>query len=326
MLKVVSPMPRTLDRAKWHKPLVSIIVTHYNYSVHLEDCLLSILDQTHDNWECVVVDDASEVGEKMAAEEIVKNIGDPRIRIWMLNENIGQIAAFYAGLDQTSGEFVCGLDPDDRYCETFLAEMVAAHLNKIRYCPVISCDQYLIRNNQVITGVRGPLASRLNLEGLEVGVPVTDLLRWFPPSLTGWLWSSTSSLMFRRPVLAAMKPHRELGYHGDLDGYIATGAHMLGGAMFLMKTLTYRGVHENNDWLRGDVWGLSQRARRLPGRAARTRADVIEAIIANDYGLDLPAQARPPVKRSLPQRLRRSIAKRWKRWTAASEAVKTAKA
>jgi glycosyltransferase involved in cell wall biosynthesis len=311
MLKVIAPMPKTLDRAAWHKPLVSIIVTHHNYGAHLEDCLRSLLDQTHTNWECVVVDDASSDTEHDIAKLLVGKLGEPRIRFHALDENVGQIPAFYAGLDQTSGEFVCALDPDDRYGETFLAEMVAAHLNPIRYCPLIACDQLLMRDNQVITGVQSAHASRLVLEGIETGIPVAEHLRWFPASLPGWHWATTSSMMFRRPALMAMKPRRELGYRGDLDAYIAPGAHMLGGSMFLMKSLIYRGVHENNDWLRSDVWGQSQ-CSKLPVRGAKVRVDVEEAIIGNGYGRDLVRAKQG--KRNLPQRLRRSLAKRWVRW------------
>jgi glycosyltransferase involved in cell wall biosynthesis len=304
-------MPKTLNRAQWHKPLVSIIVTHHNYSAHLEGCLRSMLDQTHDNWECVVVDDASEVSEMMAAEGIVKNIGDPRIRIWILNENIGQIPAFYEALKITSGEFVCALDPDDRYGETFLAEMVAAHLNPIRYCPLIACDQHLMRDDQVITGVQTAHASRVMLDGVDVGTRVTDGLRWFPASLPGWHWATTSSMMFRRPALVAMRPNKPLAYKRQIDAYLAPGAHMLGGSMFLMKPLIYRGVHAGNGWQREDVWGQSQAPKLMP-IGKQCRDDALEAIIANGYGRDL--ERAKLGKRNLPQRLKRSLAKRWGRW------------
>jgi glycosyltransferase involved in cell wall biosynthesis len=316
MLKVVSPMPKPLDRAKWRKPLVSIIVTHHNYSAHLPDCLLSLIDQTHGNWECVVVDDGSEDTHRTIAELLVETMREPRIRFLALDENVGQIPAFFAGLDATKGEFVCPLDPDDRYGETFLAEMVAAHLNPVRYCPLIACDQHLLRGDQVITGVQTAHASRCMLEGVEAGTRVDDLLRWFPASLPGWHWSTTSSMMFRRPALLAMRPHKPLAYKRQIDAYLAPGAHMLGGSMFLMKALIYRGVHAGNDWQREDVWGQSQTPKSAP-IGAQCRADALDAIIANGHGRDL-ARARQG-KRNLPQRLKRSLAKRWRRWMGAPQ-------
>ena len=79
-----------LDRNQWHRPLVSIIVTHYNYSAHLKDALLSLLDQTHDNWECVVVDDGSEQAHRSAVEAIVDDIGSAKIRALLLPEKSGR--------------------------------------------------------------------------------------------------------------------------------------------------------------------------------------------------------------------------------------------
>lgn len=306
-LRLVDPMSKTLDRAAWHRPLVSIIVTHRNYSTHLEDCLLSLLDQTHDNWECVVVDDQSEAHEAGAVQRIINEIDDPRISYWLLEENAGQIPAFFVGLDNTRGEFVCPLDPDDRYGQTFLEEMVAAHLNPIRYCPLIACDQHLMRGNEVITGVQSAHASRFKLDGVEPGAEVADRLRWFPPNLPGWHWATTSSMMFRRPALLVMRPNKPLPYKRQLDAYLAPGAHMLGGSMFLMRPLIYRGVHDDNSWQRGDVWGHSQ-VPKGPLMGVQCRADVTEAIIANGFGADLARAQRG--KRNLPQRLMRSIAKR----------------
>jgi len=304
------PMPRQLDRAKWHKPLVSIIVTHHNYSDHLEDALLSLLDQTHENWECVVVDDGSDNTHRAIADLTVHTIAEARIRFHPLDENIGQIPAFFAGLEATTGEFVCALDPDDRYAANFLEEMVAAHLNPVRFVPLISCDQHLMRGGEVITGVATGHASKVLIDGELPGIAVTDVLRFFPAMIDKWHWSSTSGMMFRRPALAAMRPRRELGYKRQIDAYLAPGAHMLGGSMFLMRPLIYRMVHANNSWLREDVWGQSQSPKLAP-MGAQCRADVREAIIANGYEADL-ARAKQG-KRNLAQRLRRSIAKRWRR-------------
>jgi glycosyltransferase involved in cell wall biosynthesis len=310
-LKLVEPMPKTLDRDAWHKPLVSIIVTHHNYSAHLEDCLRSMLDQTHVNWECVVVDDASSDTHRAIADLLVETLREPRIRFLALDDNVGQIPAFYAGLDATSGEFVCALDPDDRYGKTFLEEMVAAHVNPIRAVPLVSCEQMLLRGNAVISGVVTGHASKLLADDDRVGHCRLPDLRFFPAMDTKWNWSSTSGMMFRRPALIALRPHRPLGYRGDLDAWVAPGAHMLGGSMFLNRPLIYRGIHGDNDWLREDFWSQSQRPKFEP-RGAKVRADVIEAIIANGYEADL-ARARQG-KRTLPQRLRRSMEKRWRRW------------
>jgi glycosyltransferase involved in cell wall biosynthesis len=224
-----------IDRDQWHNPLVSIVVTHFNYAEFLADAVASLLDQTYENWECVVVDDASTPEHLSAVREIIDELGSPKVRLLPLAENLGQIPAFYAGLNATKGEFVCLLDPDDRYAQTFLEEMVAAHQNPIRYGALVSCEQYLLRNNQVITGVQTAHMARIKLDGRAPGETIGSDLRFISAETPGWHWSTTSGMMFRRPALEAMRPHRELGYRGDADAYLAPGAHMLGGSMFLSK-------------------------------------------------------------------------------------------
>lgn len=311
-LRLVEPMPKTLDRAAWHKPLVSIIVTHHNYSAHLEDCVRSILDQTHENWECVVVDDASSDEEHDIAKQLVERMGDERFRFLALEENVGQIPAFFAGLDQTRGEFVCPLDPDDRYGETFLAEMVAAHNNVVRHVSLISCEQMLLlRGDQLISGVVTGHSFKAVM-GDDTGIRVLDHLHYFPATNEKWPWSSTSGMMFRRPALNAVRPNGGIRWKRQLDAWLAPGAHMLGGSMFLNKRLVYRGVHADNSWIRADVLGMGQSAR-MASVGAEIRADVREAIIANGHEADLARAKRG--KRTMAQRLGRSFAKRWARLT-----------
>jgi hypothetical protein len=187
--------------------------------------------------------------------------------------------------------------------------MVAAHLNPVRYAPLASCEQRLLRNNQVITGVwshAGATAGGTRVEWAD-GAD----LRFFFAADEGWHWSSTSAMMFRRPVLTAIRPNFSIGHHGDLDAYLAPGAHMLGGSMFLRSPLVYRGLHSANDWLREDTWGQFQTSK-APCRGRERRAQVRAAIIANGYGNDLTRAS--VKKRKLHHRLRRSILKRWNRF------------
>lgn len=319
-LRLVEPMPKTLDRAAWHKPLVSIIITHHNYSAHLEDCLRSILDQTHENWECVVVDDASSDEEHDIAKQLVERMGDERFRFLALEENVGQIPAFFAGLDQTRGEFVCLLDPDDRYAVDFLEEMIAVHHDAIRYVPIVSCDEMFLAGDSVITGCytshkRQRFDAWANDPANTAPEPdLTDVILHFDATERGWHWSSTSGMMFRRRALHFLRPHKKLAYKRAADSYLAHGAHMLGGTLFLTKPLVYRGVHGGNAYLTDAVFAMGQDLKREDGeqRGPECLVDVREAIIANGAGGELRLGAGR--KRTLRQRLARSIAKRLVRW------------
>lgn len=306
-----------LDREKWFRPLISIVVTHFNYSTQVRDALLSILDQTHENWECVVVDDASTPEHRRGLETVVSDLGSNRIRVLQLSENGGQIPAFFAGLERTTGEFVCILDPDDRYDPNFLEEMLKVHFNETVLCPVAGCDQRPLRGGGVIGGTLMPHKLRHCTEALnglrKIPADGTDHLLYFPASLPkGWQWPSTSSLMFRRSALNFMRPFKALAYKRAVDSYLAQGAHMLGGALFLTKPLVYRGVHDSNSWLSDTIFATGQvlshdRAER---RYKQARVDVLAAIHHNGAAKHLTNGA---LKRSRPTRWRRSIEKRWRR-------------
>jgi glycosyltransferase involved in cell wall biosynthesis len=316
--------PRRLDRAKWHKPLVSIIVTHFNYSDHIEDALLSLLDQTHENWECVVIDDGSDPAHVLAVEAIIEKIASPKITLVRMEENAGQIPAFFAGLSYTSGEFVCLLDPDDRYDDAFLEAALAAHLNPVTFCPIVSTDQRLLTASGAITGVYAAHSLKSAHQrhpdavatlGAFMGVGGYDLL-YFPAERAGWLWTSTSAMMFRRAALHYLRPHKVLSYRGSADSYLAQGAHLLGGTLFVDKPLVYRTVHASNAWLTEHVFSMSQNKKKTYGeeRSRQCRADAIEATAANGA---------PPLYKARPKGLlakwRRSFDKRWRRLTGAGQ-------
>jgi glycosyltransferase involved in cell wall biosynthesis len=315
-----------LDRSRWHKPLVSVIVTHHNYSHHVRDALLSVLDQTYENWECVVVDDGSEPEHSAAVECIVDDIGSPKIRLVKLPENVGQMPAAFAGLDKTSGAFVCILDPDDRYAETFIEDAVTGHLNETVYCPVLAVDQYIVANGSVIAGTYTHHRRRFieTVHGLNV-IPERPQVRllYYSAGWGGWHWGSTSAIMFRRAAMELMRPNAPVDWFKEVDTYLAQGAHRLGGTLFLTKSLVYRSVHENNSYLVNRIISLEHQEGKFDG-AARGRLrlqDAIKAIKANGGEALLhrydPWAPQPRGLRGMPARLKRSFNKRWRRWRTA---------
>lgn len=89
---------------------VSIIVPCYNQSQFLNTTLLSVFDQTHGDWECIIVDDGSiDDTQKIALEWTLK---DSRF-IYIRQNNLGLSAARNLGLTKAKGAFIQFLDSDD---------------------------------------------------------------------------------------------------------------------------------------------------------------------------------------------------------------------
>ncbi len=86
---------------------VSIIVTTYNSSAFIENCMESLLNQTVNNIEVIVVDDAST--DNTVA--LLKNY--PSIKVIELSKNRGTYYARNIGISQSSGQFITFQDSDD---------------------------------------------------------------------------------------------------------------------------------------------------------------------------------------------------------------------
>jgi glycosyltransferase involved in cell wall biosynthesis len=91
-------------------PLVSIIVPCYNQAQYLDEALQSVIDQTYQNWECIIVND----GSPDNAEFVVKQwlAKDSRF-VYLYKENGGLSSARNAGLDNANGDYIQFLDADD---------------------------------------------------------------------------------------------------------------------------------------------------------------------------------------------------------------------
>lgn len=303
--------PGGLNRAAWHRPLVSIIITHHNYSDFIADAIRSVLDQTHSNWELVIVDDASSPEHRSRLEDFLSTINGDRIRYLPLTENIGQILAFFAGFEQTNGDFVCLLDPDDRYAETFLEETLAVHLNEIVSCPIASTDQRLFTENGLISGgyrtnIKLRQCKKKNGRFLIENQPHRTY--YIPANIHGWHWTSTSAMMFRRAAINYLRPHKPIPFKGEFDAYMAKGSHMLGGTLFYTKPLVYRMVHERNAWHTNHFYSSFQNQMRPD---AQNYADT-PMLLAHETLLRNNAPSKlPPIKPTLFSKWKRSIEKRW---------------
>ena len=92
------------------KPLISVIVPVYRVEQYLDKCVSSILSQTYENLEIILVDDGSPDSSGAICDRWAA--ADRRVRV-IHQANAGGGAARNTGLDVASGEFVSMIDSDD---------------------------------------------------------------------------------------------------------------------------------------------------------------------------------------------------------------------
>lgn len=97
--------------------LVSIIVPCYNQAQYLDEALQSVLDQTYQNWECIIVNDGCLDNTEEVAQKWVEI--DSRFQ-YFFKENGGVSSARNLGISFAVGEFILPLDADDKIGNNYI--------------------------------------------------------------------------------------------------------------------------------------------------------------------------------------------------------------
>lgn len=103
-------------------PLVSIITPCYNAQKYIVETIESVLVQTYDNWELIIVDDYSTDG----SIEIVKSYiaKDSKIKLICNNENIGVSKSRNIAIRKAKGKYIAFLDSDDTWLPQKLKKQI----------------------------------------------------------------------------------------------------------------------------------------------------------------------------------------------------------
>lgn len=131
-------------------PLVSVIMPVYNGSKTLQIALNSLLNQTYDNWICVIVNDGSTDNTQL----ILDNLTDNRFKIIHLSENRGRGYARQVALENSVGDYLTYLDADDFYHPDKLSRQVEVLASNDDLF-LVACAQLSFDSEYNVLSVRG---------------------------------------------------------------------------------------------------------------------------------------------------------------------------
>lgn len=111
------------------KPMISVVVPVYNVEAYLTACIDSILNQTYQNWELILVDD----GSHDSSYNICCNYAeyDERVRVFHLDENSGVACARNLGVRVAKGNYICFVDSDDTMLLNALTTLEASMTDEV---------------------------------------------------------------------------------------------------------------------------------------------------------------------------------------------------
>lgn len=133
--------------------LVSIIMPSYNTEKFVDKTIKSVLSQTYENWELLIVDDCSTDN----SIQVIKSFNDSRIKIFINDKNSGAALSRNKALKEAKGKWIAFLDSDDIWDKNKLRKQIDFMLSNkynFSYTKYIEIDENDNELGIVVTGPR----------------------------------------------------------------------------------------------------------------------------------------------------------------------------
>lgn len=170
-------------------PKVSVIIPIYNVEKYLGKCIDSVLAQTLDDLEVILVDDGSTDGSPEICDEYARHSNVTVIH----QKNKGLSAARNSGMRAAKGEYVAFIDSDDYVAVEMYAEMYScAKQNSV---DIVCCNYALVKDEKVLPNQDGYFPENTIIGPFEIRNILTS------KQGSKLLWFSWKSLFSREMLM-----------------------------------------------------------------------------------------------------------------------------
>jgi glycosyltransferase involved in cell wall biosynthesis len=190
---------------------VSVIIPSYNHARYIASAVESVLKQTWEDFELIIIDD----GSQDQSLEILNQFTDSRIHI-LKQENQGAHAAINRGLQESSGRFLAILNSDDQYHPERLSKTIDI-FTKYPQTGLVGSFLEIINQDDVVVGTKhgymdcNPWLLENPYQSFRAGKDLSLAL------LTENYLSTTSNFVFTRQCLDVIGKFNPLRYTHDWD-------------------------------------------------------------------------------------------------------------
>ncbi|MEP0368883.1 MAG: glycosyltransferase family 2 protein [Cyclobacteriaceae bacterium] len=199
--------------------LVSVIMPVYNTEKFLRDAIDSVIGQTHQEWELLIVNDGSTDG----SAQIVDDYDDSRIK-YFEQENKGVSTARNVGLSKMSGDYFCFLDADDMLSR----DSLSSRLSKFENPEVAFVDGVIRSYDEQMKNEVG------EFKPTYTGYPLSQLLKLSSSCFFGITW------MIRRDSDMDYIFDEKMSHAEDLWFFIQLASRKLASYSFVNEPIYYR--------------------------------------------------------------------------------------
>ena len=258
-------------------PLVSIIITNYNYGRFLPNAIDSALGQGYPGVEVIVVDDGSTDNSR----DVMNCYGQRILPIF--KQNGGQGSAMNAGFYQSHGDIVIFLDSDDMLLTNTVQHVVDAYRDKPEAAKIMYRLEVIDANGQRLGDLRPYDHLPLQSGSLQKHVLM------FPFDM---VWMATSGNSFSASVLRQILPIPEREYPILADYYLSLLTPLFGPVVFLQDVGAFYRIHGHNN---------HENTRRIDlGRIRRTVTySITTSVYIRQFAEQLHLDGCPPPDREL---------------------------
>lgn len=255
--------------------LVSVVMPSYNHEKYVVEAAQSVLAQTHEHIELIIVDD----GSRDSSVELLRTINDPRLKL-VVQDNAGAHAAINRGLSLAQGDYLSIINSDDVYAPTRVVE-------SLRQLEAEQADF-------VCTWIR-VVDEAGNEKGIKEGwknmrpswsSAAKDYAYWLGDDFSQNLLSSnfvstTSNMLFRRNIYDEIGGMRNLRFSHDWD-FMLRLAPKFRCSVVTQPLMNYR-LHGSNTISSNRKWMLFEVLWTLAANLHRYESDKL-------FGSDLEAE------------------------------------